>query len=265
VDLETATMDPASLRRVITPRTKVIVPVHLYGHPADMKPILEVAQRKGIPVLEDAAQAHGAQYDGQRAGSLGLAGCFSFYPGKNLGAYGDAGMVVSNDENLIVRVRRLANHGAGRDKYDNVVPGTNSRLDTLQAAVLSVKLRYLSSWNDERRERAQAYSRALQGIPSVIVPQERPGSRSAWHLYTIRAKDRDGLRDHLQAKGISTAVHYPKPLHLQPALSTTGGRQGDLPNSERLSREVLSLPLYPELPLPAVEDIAREVRAFYAA
>ena len=262
VDPDTFTMDPASLRKAISPRTKVILPVHLYGQPADMTPILEIAAKKGLPVLEDAAQAHGARYGEKRAGSIGIGGCFSFYPGKNLGAYGDAGAVVSNDEGFITRVRRIANHGGGKNKYDNIVPGTNSRLDTLQAAILSVKLRQLDLWNQERAERAAAYTRALSGLKSLITPRERAGSRSAWHLYTIRAKDRDGLADHLKSKGISTAMHYPKPLHLQPAMSTAGGRPGDLPITERLCNEVLSLPLYPELPLETVERIAGEVRAY---
>jgi dTDP-4-amino-4,6-dideoxygalactose transaminase len=262
VDPDSCTMDLNSLRKAISPRTKVILPVHLYGHPADMKPILEIAAKKNIPVLEDAAQAHGAEYDGKRAGAHGIGGCFSFYPGKNLGAYGDAGAVVSNDEGFITRVRRIANHGGGKNKYDNIVPGTNSRLDTIQAAVLRVKLRHLDRWNEERRERVAAYTSGLAGLSSVLTPKERPGSKSVWHLYTIRAKDREGLADHLKAKGISTAIHYPIPLHLQPAMSTAGTRQGDLPISERLCRDVLSLPLYPELPLETVDRIVKEIRAY---
>jgi dTDP-4-amino-4,6-dideoxygalactose transaminase len=265
IDIDTFTMDPASVRRLVSPRTKVILPVHLYGQPADMTPIVDFAGKKGIPVLEDAAQAHGALYHGQKVGSLGAGACFSFYPGKNLGAAGDAGIVVSNDANFIERVRRIANHGAGRNRYDHAVPGTNSRLDALQAAVLRAKLPHLSQWNDERRERVEAYSRGLSGLKSVLIPKERANTRSAWHLYTIRARDRDGLRDHLTEKGIATAVHYPKPLHLQPALSKAGARAGDVPVSERVADEVLSLPLYPELPMEAVERVTSEVRAFYNA
>jgi dTDP-4-amino-4,6-dideoxygalactose transaminase len=265
VDLETFTMDPASLRRALTPKTRAILPVHLYGHPADMTPILDVAARKGLPVIEDAAQAHGAQYGGKRAGSLAQGACFSFYPSKNLGGLGDGGAVVSNDEGLIARVRRLANHGTGNIRYDHAVPGVNSRLDALQAAVLRVKLRHLDGWNAERRLRAEAYSEALAGLPKVVVPKERPGSRSAWHLYTIRARDRDELRDHLDSKGIATAIHYARPLHLQAAMASAGIRAGDLPSTERLAREVLSLPLYPELPLSDVATVAREIRAFYKA
>ncbi len=265
VDPDTFTLDPSVLEKAITPKTRVILPVHLYGHPADMEPILAVAKRHGLPVLEDAAQAHGAEIDGRRAGNLGHAACFSFYPGKNLGAYGDAGMVISNDKEFLVRVRQIANHGGGSNKYDNVVLGTNSRLDTLQAAILRVKLRHLDTWNRERQERAVAYSAALSGIPGLMLPRERQGARSAWHLYTVRTPDRDALASRLKEKGISTAIYYPRPIHLQPAMAPAGGRSGDLPVSERLSREVLSLPLYPELPLSALTAIAAEVRSFCQA
>jgi dTDP-4-amino-4,6-dideoxygalactose transaminase len=262
VDPVTFTMDPTKVESAITERTKVILPVHLYGHPADMEAILAIAQRHGLPVLEDAAQAHGAEIDGRRAGTLGHAACFSFYPGKNLGAYGDAGAVVSNDGDFIARVRQIANHGGGTNKYDNVVLGTNSRLDTLQAAILRAKLRHLDAWTAERRQLAEAYTQALAGVPGVILPQERRGARSAWHLYTLRVQDRDGLQDHLKKQNIGTAVHYPRPIHLQPAMAAAGGKPGDLPVSEQLSREVLCVPLYPELPLDTLKRIAGEVRSF---
>jgi dTDP-4-amino-4,6-dideoxygalactose transaminase len=267
VDVEPAThtMDPGKLEGAIGPRTKLILPVHLYGHPADMTAIGEVAARRGLPVLEDAAQAHGAGWRGRRAGALGHAACFSFYPTKNLGAFGDAGMVTSSDADFIARVRQIANHGAGRHRYDNVVPGTNSRLDSLQAAVLRVKLRHLPLWNAERRERAEAYSKALDGASGVVVPREREGARSAWHLYTVRLRERDALASHLQSCGIGTAIHYPRPIHLQPAMAAAGGRPGDLPVSEQLSREVLCLPLYAELPLADVDRVAGEVRRFLAS
>jgi dTDP-4-amino-4,6-dideoxygalactose transaminase len=264
VDAASFTMDPAGLEKAITPRTKVVLPVHLYGHPANMTAIGAIAGKHGIPVLEDAAQAHGAEIAGRRAGSLGHAACFSFYPGKNLGAYGDAGAVVTNDAAFAAKVRQLANHGGGATRYDNVVPGTNSRLDTLQAAVLRAKLPHMDRWNDERRERAEAYSWALQGIPGVTLPREQPWGRSAWHLYTIRTKSREGLQAHLNSCGIATAVHYPRPIHLQPAMASAGGRVGDLPVSEMLSREVLQVPLYPELGLDAVKSIAGEVEAHLA-
>jgi dTDP-4-amino-4,6-dideoxygalactose transaminase len=260
VEPETCNLDPDRLERALTPRTKVIVPVHVYGHPADMEPILAIAARHHLPVLEDAAQAHGATLAGRRAGGLGHAACFSFYPAKNMGAYGDAGMVTSSDAGFVDRVRRLGNHGAGTHRYDNVVPGTNSRLDALQAAVLRVKLRHLEEWNAERRVRVEAYTRALAGTPGLVLPRERPGARSAWHLYTVRSRDREGLRARLARAGIATAVHYPRPIHLQPAMAAAGGRAGDLPVSERLCKEVLSLPLYPELRLETVERVAAEVR-----
>ena len=260
VDPETFTMDPGRLEGALSSRTRVILPVHVYGHPADMVPIMEVAERHGLRVLEDAAQAHGATLGGRRAGSLGHAACFSFYPSKNLGAYGDAGMVISSDAAFVGHVRRLANHGAGSHRYEHLVAGTNSRLDALQAAVLRVKLRHLDQWNDERRERVAAYTRALEATPGLTVPRERPGARSAWHLYTLRVRERERLRAHLAARGIATAVHYPRPIHLQPAMAAAGSRPGDLPVSERLSEEALSLPLYPELPLGTVERIAAEVR-----
>ncbi|HSD28581.1 MAG TPA: DegT/DnrJ/EryC1/StrS family aminotransferase [Vicinamibacteria bacterium] len=262
VDPATHTMDPERLEAAITPRTRVILPVHLYGHPADTTAIGEVARRRGLPVLEDAAQAHGAEWGGRRAGSLGHAACFSFYPTKNLGAFGDAGMVVSSDEGFVARVRQIANHGAGKHRYDNVVLGTNSRLDTLQAAVLRVKLRHLERWNAERAERAAAYSRALAGVPGLLTPRQKEGARSAWHLYTVRAQERDALAEHLKTRGIGTAIHYPRPIHLQASMAAARGRPGDLPVSEQLSREVLCLPLYPELPLDDVGRVAGEVRAF---
>ena len=262
VDEATHTLDPAKLAAAITPRTKVIIPVHLYGHPAAMDAINAVACERGLPVLEDSAQGHAAEYDGRRAGSLGHAACFSFYPGKNLGAYGDAGAVVSNDLDFIARVRQIANHGGGANRYDNVVLGANSRLDSLQAAVLRVKLRHLDTWNAERRERAALYTRLLDGTPGLVTPKEGPKAKSAWHLYTIRAPHRDALAQELARHGVATAVHYPRPIHLQPAMAGAGGKVGDLPVSEALCREVLCLPLYPELPLPEVERVAGIVRDF---
>jgi dTDP-4-amino-4,6-dideoxygalactose transaminase len=264
VDVETGTycMDPEKLEAAITPRTRLIVPVHLYGHPADMTAIGEIAARHGLPVLEDAAQAHGAEWHGRRVGSIGHAACFSFYPGKNLGAYGDAGMVTSSDADFVARVRQIANHGAGTHRYDNVVLGTNSRLDTLQAAVLRVKLPHLEGWTEERRTRAAEYTRAFEGLPGLTLPGEAEGARSAWHLYTIRAPERDRLQEHLSSRGIASEVHYPRPIHLQPSMAEAGGQPGDLPVSEEICREVLCLPMYAELRDEDVARIADEVRAF---
>ena len=262
IDPVTFTMDPAKVEAAITPRTRAILPVHLYGHPADIEAIAAVAARHGLPVIEDAAQAHGATLRGRKVGSMGALACFSFYPAKNLGAYGDGGMVTSNDPALLARVRQLANHGAGAHKYDNVVAGTNSRLDTLQAAVLRVKLRHLDEWNREREERVRAYAAALAGVPGLVLPEASAGARSAWHLYTVRAADRAGLQAQLRDQGVATAIHYPRPLHLQPALGDARGKEGDLPVSEALCREALSLPLYPELPLESIARIATTVRTF---
>lgn len=265
VDDVTYTLDPSKLAAAITKKTKVIIPVHLYGHPCAMEAINRIAADHGIPVLEDSAQAHGARFNGKPAGSLGHAACFSFYPGKNLGAYGDAGAVVSNDKDFIAKVRQIANHGGGTNKYDNVVLGANSRLDTLQAAVLRAKLPHLQTWTDERRERAALYSRLLGGISGLVTPREGAGARSAWHLYTVRTARRDALVEELKKHEISTAIHYPRPIHLQPAMGPAGGKAGDLPVSESLSREVVCLPLYPELPLAEVERIAGIVRTFLGA
>ncbi len=264
VDALTCTMDPALLERAIGPKAKVIVPVHLYGHPAPMAPILEIAARKGLPVLEDAAQAHGASQDGKRAGAWGHAACFSFYPGKNLGAFGDAGAIVSSDRVFIESARQIANHGGGANRYDNLVLGTNSRLDSLQAAVLRVKLRRLDSWNAERRRLVALYDELLAGLPGLVLPREAAGARSAWHLYTVQAEKRDALQQHLAAQGIASAVHYPRPIHLQPAMAAAGGKPGDLPVSEELSRRVLSLPLYAEMGEAAVRHVCAEVRGFIA-
>jgi dTDP-4-amino-4,6-dideoxygalactose transaminase len=263
VDEASFTMDPGAIEAAITKHTKVILPVHLYGHPANMDAVLAVAGSRGLPVLEDAAQAHGAEVGGRRAGSLGHAACFSFYPGKNLGAYGDAGAITTNDAEFAARARQIANHGGGSHKYDNVVLGTNSRLDALQAAVLRAKLPRLERWTAERRERAAAYTRLLEGIPGLVLPREQAWGRSAWHLYTLRAANRDGLQAQLGARGIATALHYPRPIHLQPAMAAAEGKAGDLPVSERLSREVIQIPLYPELPLETLERIAGEIRSFY--
>ena len=262
VDDVTYTLDPTKLEAAITKKTKVIIPVHLYGHPCAMEAINRIAAAHGIPVLEDSAQGHAATLNGKRAGTLGHAACFSFYPGKNLGAYGDAGAVVSNDAEFIARVRQIANHGGGTNKYDNVIVGTNSRLDTLQAAILRAKLPHLQQWTDERRERAALYSRLLEGVPGLITPKEAPGARSAWHLYTVRTPKRDGLIEELKKHGISTAVHYPRPIHLQPAVGPDGGKAGDLHASEGISNEVVCLPIYSELPLEEVERIADIERAF---
>ena len=206
-------------------------------------------------MLKDSAQAHGATLNGKKAGSLGHAACFSFYPGKNLGAYGDAGAVVSNDLEFIAKVRQIANHGGGANKYDNVVLGTNCGTASrhLSRPRCCAKLPHLPQWMDERRERAVLYSKLLDGVPGLVTPKEGPGAKSAWHLYTVRTPRRQGLIEELKKHGVSTAVHYPRPIHLQPAMGPAGGQVGDLPLSEGLSREVMFASPYPELPLSEVE------------
>jgi dTDP-4-amino-4,6-dideoxygalactose transaminase len=256
---DTFNIDPQAVEDAITPRTKAIVPVHLFGQCADMDRLQQLATQHGLAIIEDACQAIGAEHRGRRAGVLGHVACFSFFPTKNLGGAGDGGMLTTDNPQLAQRLKRLRVHGdAGQ--YEHIELGMNSRLDALQAAVLRVKLRHLDEWNRERSERVAAYTHALEVTPGLALPRERAGARSAWHLYTVRARDREGLAAHLAEKGIATAVHYPRPIHLQPALASAGGRPGDLPVSERLSGEVLSLPLYPELPLETVERIAAEVR-----
>ena len=259
VDPQTYTMDPAWIERAITPRTKAIVPVHLYGQVADMDPILDIARRHGLFVIEDACQAHGAEYKGRKAGSIGDAGCFSFYPGKNLGALGEAGSVVTNNPELARKVQMLRDHGQSR-KYCHTMVGWNGRMDGIQGAALRIKLRRLPQWNVARRAVAAHYTRLLQGIDGLITPVEAPCSFHVYHLYAIRLTGRDSLIAALDAKGISCGIHYPVPVHLQEAYSSLGLRQGSFPVAERHACEVVSLPIYPELSFAQVERVAHEVR-----
>jgi dTDP-4-amino-4,6-dideoxygalactose transaminase len=258
VDVEDATfnVDPTKLEAAITSRTKAVVPVHLYGQMADMDPILEIAQRRGIPVVEDAAQAHGAEYRGKRAGQLGAAATYSFYPGKILGAYGDAGIVVTNDETLAKKMEMLANHGR-IGKYEHEAPAFNYRLDGMQAAILSVKLRHLDEWLEKRRAKAQVYNRLLKD--SVVTPKEMPYARHVYTYYVIRTKQRDRAQAALKEKGIDSIIHYPIPLHLQPAYRGLGYRRGDFLVAEKQAEEILSLPLYAELEEGQIREIAEVV------
>ena len=260
IDPVTYTMDPAALSLAITPRTKAILPVHLYGHPADMDPICKIARRHGIHVIEDACQAHGACYRGRRAGNIGDAAAFSFYPAKNLGAYGDGGMVVTSDPAVARYVEMARNYGQ-REKYHHELLGHNHRLDTLQAAVLRVKLKRLDERNAARREHAQAYLQLLQDVGAVL-PTAAPWVEHVWHLFVIRVERRDALRRFLAECGISCGVHYPVPVHLQEAYRSLGYRRGDLPITERFAGEILSLPMYPELTTSMIEYVADAVRRF---
>jgi len=255
VDTETYTMDPAALEAAITPRTKAIIPVHLYGHPADMAPILEIARRVQVRVIEDCAQAHGATYHGRPVGTLGDLGCFSFYPTKNLGALGDGGAVVSRDPALAEQVRLLREYGwTPQARYVSQVKGINSRLDELQAAILRVKLRHLDAWNETRRALAARYDALLP--LAVARPIERPGCRHVYHLYVVRVPERDQVRARLQAAGIGTGIHYPVPVHQQPAYQDLAPRPDGLPRTERLVDEILSLPMSPTLTEAEIAAVA---------
>ncbi|MGB7847133.1 MAG: DegT/DnrJ/EryC1/StrS family aminotransferase, partial [Candidatus Acidiferrum sp.] len=249
IDPQTFNIDPRAIRKAITPRTKAIMPVHLFGLAADMSEIDAIASDQGIPVIEDAAQAIGARHDGRAVGSLGLIGCFSFFPSKNLGGAGDGGMITTNDARLADRLRLLRAHGA-RKKYEYEILGMNSRLDALQAAILRVKLRHLDQWIAARRRNADRYRELLHEfrLESVITsPIPSPTYAHVYNQFTIRVKDRDALREHLQGRGIPTEIYYPKPLHLQKAFEYLGYKPSELPASEAASAEVISLPIYPEL------------------
>jgi dTDP-4-amino-4,6-dideoxygalactose transaminase len=245
VDDATLTLSPESVERALTPRTKALLPVHLYGHPADLGALGEIARRKGIPVVEDACQAHGARYRDRVVGSIGAAGALSFYPTKNLGALGDGGAVLLGDESLAPGLRRLRN-GGQTDRYRHEESGINSRLDEIQAAVLRVKLPHLAAWTDRRRALADLYRRELQGS-GLRLPVEEPWARAVWHLFVVRHPRRDAFMEALRARGVGTLIHYPIPLHLQPAFAELGGRTGHFPVAEKAAEQVLSLPLHPEL------------------
>src|SRR5437588_3154755 len=245
IDPVSYTIGAAQIEAAITARTRAIIPVHLYGQAVDLDPILDVAKRHDLRVIEDAAQAHGAEYKGKRVGALSDAGCFSFYPSKNLGAYGEAGAIVTNDEELARQLRLLRDHGS-TSKYVHAIVGYNFRLEEIQAAVLNVKLPHLDDWNNQRREHALIYNDLLKDR-GVGLPREMDYARHIYHIYAIQSDSRDALQKHLTAGGIQTGVHYPIPIHLQPAYASLGYRPGDLPVTERLSERVLSLPMFPEL------------------
>jgi dTDP-4-amino-4,6-dideoxygalactose transaminase len=252
---DTYNIDPSELERRVTTNTRAIIVVHLYGLAADMDPILSFAKSHKLPVIEDNAQAIGASYKGRRTGSLGDAACISFYPTKNLGAYGDAGMVVTNSAQIAARIRTLRNHGQS-EKYRSTEPGWNSRLDEIQAAILRVKLRHLSNWQRGRQSHAAEYNRLFSQIPGVMPPLAPEGFEHVYHQYTIRIEQRDALQKFLSERKIGSTVYYPYPLHLQPLYSSLGHKPGDFPHAERAAQEVLSLPMYPEL---RKEQIARVV------
>jgi len=259
-DARTYAMNPDLLEAVITKKTKAIIPVHLFGHTADMDAILAIAKKKGLYVVEDAAQAHGAQYKGQTAGSLGNMGCFSFYPGKNLGAYGEAGAVVTNDASLAEKIRMLRDHGQ-KQKHEHAWIGWNSRMDGFQGAILNVKLKYLSEWNEARRRCARRYNELLENS-SIVTPAEADYARHVYHIYAIRTRNRDNLKNALAKKGIHCGIHYPVPIHLQPAYAFLGYQKGSFPVTEKCAQELLSLPMYPELTAEQIETVTTAIADF---
>jgi dTDP-4-amino-4,6-dideoxygalactose transaminase len=264
VDPRTLNLDPTRLRAYLQAQpaplpVRAIIPVHLYGLPADMGPILQIARAYDLKVIEDAAQAHGALYDGRPAGCHGDAGCFSFYPTKNLGAYGDAGLVATDDEGVAERVRMLRNYGE-ESKYRNRIHGFNSRLDELQAAILRAKLPHLAEWVAARRRHASLYAELLAETP-LSLPTEAAPARHGFHLYAVRSAKRDALRQYLQGHGVGTSIHYPMPIHLQEAYRHLGYQEGDFPEAEKACHEIMSLPLYPELPEEAVRYVAEVIRS----
>jgi dTDP-4-amino-4,6-dideoxygalactose transaminase len=252
IDPATYTLDPDALAGAITPRTRAVIPVHLFGQPVDLDAVLAVARRHSLVVIEDAAQAHGARYKGRRAGSLGHAAAFSFYPSKNLGALGDGGLITTDDERAAAELRLLRNYGQ-RVKHYHAVPGTNSRLDTLQAAVLSIKLPHLDGWNASRRRHASAYSRRLGG--RVRTPVAAGGREHVYHLYVIETGERDAVQQRLRARQVDTGIHYPVPAHLQPACASLGYKAGDFPVTEAAAARMLSLPMFPELTEAQIEYV----------
>ncbi len=259
---ESFNIDPKRVEQKITHSTKAIVVVHLYGQPANLDPLLEIAARHNILLVEDCAQAHFAEYKGKRVGSFGRASSFSFYPGKNLGAYGEGGAVVTNDTDIARKIKMMRDHGSDR-KYNHDLPGHNYRMEGLQGAVLGVKLKLLPKWTDARRRNASLYSQLLRNIPQVTVPSEMPYAKHVFHLYVIRTKQRDQLQKYLEGKEISTGLHYPIPLHMQPVFSGLGYRPGDFPIAESSATEILSLPMFPELSETQIQYVCESIEEFF--
>lgn len=262
IDPQTYNLDVKQIEAAITPQTKAIIPVHLFGQPVDMTTLMEIAQSHNLWVIEDCAQATGAEWGGKKVGNIGQIGCFSFYPTKNLGACGDGGALTTNDNAIAAKVKMLRDHGrSGQYYYEE--NGVNSRLDALQAAILEIKLAHLNNWNQQRQQIADNYQRLLSSIPQIQLPQALPGGKSVWNQYTIRIinQNRDQVRTALQAQGIRSGVYYPLPLHLQPVYQYLGYQLGDLPISEQYSREVLSLPMFPELSFNEQQQIASCLQA----
>jgi len=262
IDEKTYTMKPELIEAAITPRTKAIIPVHLYGQMADMDPIMEVARKHKLYVIEDACQAHGATYKGRAAGSMGDAGCFSFYPGKNLGACGEAGAVVTNNPDLDKKIRILRDHGQPQ-KYHHSAIGWNARMDGFQGAILTVKLKYLNQWTEARRRNAALYSKLFSTVDGIQIPAEADYAKHVYHIYPILVKNRDALIAYLEGQGVSCGIHYPVPVHLTEAYRFLSCKKGDFPESEKSAAHVLSLPMYPELTDNQIQYVVNSVIAFY--
>jgi dTDP-4-amino-4,6-dideoxygalactose transaminase len=259
IDPDTYLMDVTQVEARLTPRTRAIMPVHLYGQMVDMDPLMDIAARHNLVVIEDAAEAHGAEYRGRRAGAVGHLGCFSFYYSKNLGAYGESGAVTTSDPELAERLRRLRDHGS-TERYQHEEYGFNSRMDELQAAVLRVKLRYLEKWNFLRQEHAASYAQHLANT-GLVLPSVGPDRTHIWYVYVVASPERDALREKLTAADVGTGIHFPIPIHLQPASKTLGYVAGDLPNTERVAREVLSIPMYAELRPEQIDWVVNAIRS----
>ena len=260
VDPVTYTIDPERIKAAITSKTRAILPVHLYGQAADMNAIREIADRYGLIVIEDAAQAHGAEYYGQRAGSMGALGCFSFYPGKNLGAYGEGGMVTTNNPEFARTLRMLRDWGAEK-KYHHTLKGFNYRMEGIQGAILRIKLRYLEAWTEARRANASAYMNSLENC-GLTLPVEAPGNHHVYHVYAVLTQQRQELMETLNSRGIQTGIHYPIPVHLLPAYSDLGYKRGDFPVSERLASQELSLPMFPEMTQHQIAEVSDAIFEF---
>jgi dTDP-4-amino-4,6-dideoxygalactose transaminase len=263
VDIEDRSynLDPAKLEKAITRKTKAVIPVHLYGQPADMDPILKIAEKKRVAVIEDSAQAHGAEYKGKKTGALAEVACFSFYPGKNLGAYGEGGAITTNDEEIAQKARMLRDHGSPKKFYHEFI-GNNCRLEGIQGAVLSVKLKHLDKWNDGRRKNADLYRKYLEGS-GVGVPEEMRYAKHVYHVFCVRVKDREKLIDFLKEKGVFTNIHYPIPIHLQKAYQFLGYKKGDFPVTEGCMDDILSLPMFAELTEEEIKYTAECIKEFY--
>lgn len=260
VDETSFNLDLEKVKQALNKQTKAIVPVHLYGQPADLEPLLSLAKEHNLKVVEDACQAHGAEYKGRRVGTFSDAAAFSFYPGKNLGAYGDGGMVITSNTDIKEKLLMLRNYGQ-KQKYKHLLKGYNARLDTIQAEILRVKLKYLDEWNEARRNNARIYTSLLKELDShIITPKEMPWAKHVWHLYVIRVKKRDALQSHLQQAEVACGIHYPIPIHLQPAFANLGYKKGDLPVTEKVADEILSLPMYPELKGEQIEYVVQAIR-----